>query len=161
MKHCFSKSHTPAFLLTLVLLLQIPFIMGCVPFVFLSTTTVTNLSSKPPYKAFVGKFVIAKEACSLRIYSSSFNFRDNFILAGTGDDSPINKIADLPVGTRVKIHSIKHKKVSTEMGGYDGTKALCTVFLSDGRKIACQMDWSILDPDPGVSPTLKFELVGK
>jgi len=167
MKLFLSRHRTVLLVLFVALLLQVEFVTGCLPFVGLSTTTVTNLSGKPPYKAFVGKYVVAKEPCSIWVRSSpSYDFRKIFILLGNGNDIPsyrtdLKKIADLPIGTRIKIHSIKHKKVTTEMSGYDSTQALCTVFLTDGREFDCQMNWELLNPDTRVWPTLRFELIDK
>jgi hypothetical protein len=150
-----------------ILLLQIILVAGCLPLSTLSKTTVINLSGKQPYKAFIGKYVIAKEGCSIWVISSpSYDFMKTFVRLGLEEDVPsyrtdLKKIADVPIGTRVKIHSIKHKKVTTEMSGYDSTQALCTVFLPDGQKIDCQMNWDLLNPDPRLWPTLKFKLIGK
>ena len=149
----------PALILLLVIL-QVPLFVGCLPFSRLNSTTVTNLSGKSPYKEFVGKCIVTKEEFSVWIYpESSYGFLNYFIRIGFGGGSPSGKIADLPIGTRIEIYSIKHKRVTTEMGGYDGTQALCTVSLSDGRKIDCQLDWGFLNPDPRVWPTRKFELI--
>lgn len=151
----FQFAHSRTVLILGALLLQTLFVIGCLPFVGLSSTTVTNLSRKPPYKSFVGKFVVAKESGSIW---------NNTVRLGTGDDIPsyrtdLKKVAEFPIGTKIKIHSIKQTKMTSEMGCSDSIQASCTVFLQDGRKINGQLNWDLLNPDPRVWPTLKFELL--
>jgi hypothetical protein len=129
-------------LILLSAVLQIALFSGCLPFSDLTSTTVTNLSNKPPYKSYVGNTVITK------INGSIWNCG---IRLGSGEDIPsyrtdLKKIADLPVGTKIKIHSVKHIKSTSEMGGDDSTWASCTVYFEDGRKMDCRANWGFLIP---------------
>lgn len=148
--------HRRTFLTWAILLLPVCFVTGCLPFVT-SSITVKNLSWKQPYKAYVGKFVVSKE---------TFSIWNDFIHMGNGDDIPsyrtdLKKVADLPIGTKIKVYSIKYRRVTSELGVNTSTMVSCTVFLQDGRKIDCRMTWDFLNPDPRLWPTPKFELIQK
>src|SRR4051812_7567297 len=110
---------------------------------------VTDVSRKEPYRQFAGKTVVAKVNGEVWTNTQkSYQIRDNFVRLDSFGPiesyrTELKKIAAFPIGTRMHIESIKHKKVESEMMGYEGTLALCTVFLPDGRKIKCQMPWEV------------------
>jgi len=123
-------------------LLPILLLSGCLPFSNLTSTTDTNLSKMPPYNAYVGKIFTTKRTGS--IWNSCIGL-------GSGEDIPsyrtdLKKNADLPIGTKIKIHSVEHIKSTSEMGGDDSTWASCTVYFEDGRKMDCRANWGFLIP---------------
>jgi hypothetical protein len=140
MKFRLNKNRT--IFILLFALFQTVLFSGCLPFSNLTSTTVENVSSKSPYKSYVGNLFTTKESGSIW---------NNGIRPGSGDDIPsyrtdLNKIADLPIGTKIEIHSVNHIKTTSEMGDDDSTWASCTVFLKDGRKINCRANWGFLIP---------------
>ncbi|MGC3959038.1 MAG: hypothetical protein QM813_14165 [Verrucomicrobiota bacterium] len=115
---------------------------------------VTDVSGTAPYHQFSGKIIASKESGAIWINTSgSYQIRREFIRFDSDGDFPsysteYKRLFDFSAGTRFKIESIKHKKVSSEIGGFDGVVVLCTATLQDGRRIQCQMPWELIDPDP-------------
>ncbi len=128
---------------------------------------VTDVSGEKPYSQFAGKMVVAKESGSIwNNTGGSYQIRSKFVRPDSWPAVPsyrteLVKIAEYHVGTKFKIESIKHKKVTSEIMGFDGVVVLCTVYLDDGQRIRCQMPWDIVDPDPARHSSLTFELVDK
>ena len=129
---------------------------GCVPS--------DDLSSQAPYKSFVGKVVVAKRNCRVFVdRDDHFVIRKQMLGLGSLAEIPfyetrLQKVADVPTGTRVYIESIKHAKVVAEKKPGNEIVALCTVSLPDGRKLKCQTSCGLLDPDPRKCDFLRFEL---
>src|ERR1035438_7881222 len=114
----------------------IAFAIGCSP-------GVTDVSRNAPYQQFAGKIVASKQSGSIWINTAgSHQIRSEFIRPDSWDSVPsyrteLRKLLDYPVGTKFKIESIKHKKVSSEIMGFDGIVVLCTAILQDGRRVQC------------------------
>jgi uncharacterized protein YceK len=144
-----------------ILFAQLLFFSGCM-------SVVSDVSRKDPYKAFAGKVVVAKENGSIWINNQeSYAIRPHFLRLDSFGEIPsymteVQKVADVPIGTRIYVESIKHKRVESEVMGYNSILALCTVTLPDGKKLKFQMNWEELDPDSNKwGPLPPFELMSK
>jgi hypothetical protein len=152
--YCAKRSANAVALVVIPLLLLVA---GCLPFSNLASTAITDLSGRYPYKAFVGRIVASKEVCSIW---------NNTIRLGTGSEIPgyrtdLEKVAELPMGTQIKIRSIKRVKTTSEISNDDSIRAYCTVFLKSGNKLDCEMAWDLLNPDAIAWPKPRFELIDK
>jgi hypothetical protein len=110
-------------LASILLLSQILFLTGCLPFITASAKVV-NVSNEQPYKSFIGKDIFAQKAGTLWNDGLRLEAGEEVLANKTS----LNKIADIPIGTKININSVKDKRTTTEMGISHSVTATCTFF---------------------------------
>ena len=130
-----------------------------------SSKKVTDLSDQYPYDQFVGQRVVLLKPGELwKIVGHTYSMERNHIAfpstsTRSTNSSDRQKVADLPIGTMLEIHSVKYKHFDTEISGHRETLALCKVTLPKDGKVSCAVDWRHLAPEQNLGGERKFELV--
>jgi hypothetical protein len=109
-------------------------------------TSVRDVSHTPPYERLVGRMFITRESGAIWINNQpAYQIRKAFIRFASWGDVPsyrteLTRVTEFPENTPIKIQSVKHKQVESEMNGFRGDIVLCLLELPSGQRIECQMD---------------------